>query len=192
MQFAAIYAYFANQAGIATRIVSTYNGHTKGLPLTEHTFAESYIAAKNQWAFVDLTSGKIGVANAAGDWLNAIDVFHVNQSKTYRGLRAITFSDGDLRDVPYETAMASEQFYFGRDTSFIFHRKWPLSATPWLNKIQKGLKTVVQPHVVYSLRGTSVYHLMRLYFWAQMVVVAIWCMLLVKYIARRVAPRRII
>ena len=82
---AEIFAYFANVAGVPTRIVDV-GGETKGLPQAAHAFAESFVAEQNRWAYVDLQLDIAFLTNTKGQVLNGIDVLFRASQKDWNGL----------------------------------------------------------------------------------------------------------
>jgi hypothetical protein len=70
--FVAMYALFANSAGIPTRLVyisSFYQNKPQ-----EHVVAESFISEKNKWIMVDLTRNQAYIKNQQGEIFDAYQV----------------------------------------------------------------------------------------------------------------------
>lgn len=185
--FAAIYPFFANNAGIPTRVVSV-GGRVDGVNISGHAFAESFIKETGQWAFVDLTSKKLFVTNSRGDFLNTLDIFHLNQMKVFGGVNASIFKDGKVSLVPYSDVNSSEEYYFSRDATFIFSKK-KVNFIVLPRKIEQAFKMVADPDLAYSMRNSNTnYYITVSLFYAELVVLLIWLLVLMNLlISRRIS-----
>ena len=75
--FANIFSFFANTAGIPTRYVAE-----EGNKNNQHVLNECFVKELNQWVLVDLTSKIILAKNKWGNYLNTIDLYHAHILKT--------------------------------------------------------------------------------------------------------------
>lgn len=172
VNFADIYAFFANSAGIPTRIV-TVTGKLGDVILSGHTFNESFIKETGQWAFVDLTSSKLLVKNKSGDFKNTLELFYINQIGGHDSLNALVFKNQRISKVPYSAVNQSEEFYFSRDATFTFKTRKPeLKFLP--ESISKYIRTVLYPDFIYSLHGAANtnYHTRKIVFSINIILLA--------------------
>ena len=97
---AEIFAFFANVAGVPTRLVDV--GRTfDGLPVAAHAFAESYLPEQGGWAYVDLQLHVGLLADRQGRVLNGLDVLHRSATGNWDGLQPVVLpgpADGGTRD----------------------------------------------------------------------------------------------
>jgi hypothetical protein len=118
--FAHIYTFFANLAGVTTRQVDV-NSNIGSVITSAHAFNESYINELNCWAFVGLNSSKILVYNKNHRPLNALDLFQLRKMKVYEGISACVYSDTALFEMPYQKVNQSELTYFKREARFTYN-----------------------------------------------------------------------
>lgn len=178
--FAKIYTFFANVAGIPTRLVKV-NGSIDGVNLSNHLFSESFIQEKQQWAFVDLTSRKLFVSNKHGDFLNAIDLFYINRAKAFEGLNAMVFKNNDISLVPYSTVSSSEQYYFNKDATFVYRKRSMMDSIIPYKTIQQVLKGVFDPDLAYSLNNSNLKHKIAVSgFLGEFILLLFWLLILAK------------
>ncbi len=109
--FATIFAYFANLAGIPTRNVGA-SGEMDSISLSAHAFCESYIQEQNRWAFVDLTSNKLFVFNENHQVLNTIDLAFLQHNGNKEHVYAMIYKNDSLKTVKYENVDALDQTQF--------------------------------------------------------------------------------
>lgn len=99
-QFGQIWTFYANRAGIPTRLVSGARSQDSHLVLyTGHTWAESYIVDQDRWAFVDLTHSNIYVTDKNGLVLNSAELLHLAQHEAFDGLLARIYKDFEWADL---------------------------------------------------------------------------------------------
>ena len=120
-QMALIYHYFANLAGIPTRLI-TLNGHIDKTITTGHSFAESFIPERGGWARVDPSANKFYVWNRDGKLLNSADILHVVLTGSYGDLSAKTLKDGAVVTVPYSEVNASDIQLFSPGAHLLYRR----------------------------------------------------------------------
>ena len=126
-QFRHVYTSLANEAGIPTRIVHsrvTTGPDTRqmkrGRGVSDHNFAESYIAETGDWAFVDLDSKVVLVRGADGRYLNSIDLHDIFLGKRQGNdleLTAYNSSAGTVQERSFATAEDLSSF-FAEQTNF--------------------------------------------------------------------------
>lgn len=125
-QFANMYAFFANAAGIPTRLVSVDNGMIDVVNTNEkvnaggHTFAESYIHEQKRWAFVDLTHRKIYITNSQEEVMNSVDLAYINQTGVLDGVKVKIYENGQIVTRDYSEVNDSEKWQFSKESVFLF------------------------------------------------------------------------
>jgi hypothetical protein len=179
--FASIFSFFANNAGIPTRIISV-SGRLDGVNISGHVFAESFIKEKEKWAFVDLTSKKLLLVNSRGDFLNTLDIFHLNQMKVIEGVNAFIFKDGKINLVPYSDVNFYEEYYFSKDATFVFHKK-KMNFNMLPRKIKQAFKIVTDPDLAYSIGNSNKnYYILMSLFYVELVVLLIWLLVFMNFL----------
>ena len=58
-----------------------------------------------------------------GDFLNTLDLYYINLTKSYEGITARIYKNGNLIDVPYSNVSSSEQLYFKQAVAFSYFGK---------------------------------------------------------------------
>ncbi len=119
--YADIYFLFANCADIPTRRIGVA-GWMGDIPISGHVFDESYVPEQQRWAFVDLTSEKITVTNAADKVLNTADLIMANAEGLITGLKVLTLKNNKPALVNYETMNLSEMEYL-KPTANLYYIK---------------------------------------------------------------------
>jgi hypothetical protein len=166
-QMALIYHFFANLAGVPTRLI-TLEGHIDKTITTGHSFAESFIPERGSWARVDPSANKFYVWNRENKLLNSADILHVVLTGSFSDLSAKTLKDGAVVTVPYGEVNASDIQLFSPGAHLIFRRGNYASDT--------GLaRYLFTPNLGYSLDAdytNGVYLLRRLLFvtWAALLI----------------------
>ncbi len=120
-QMAMIYHFFANLAGIPTRLI-TLEGHIDQTITTGHSFAESFIPERGGWARVDPSANKFYVWNRENRLLNSADILHAALNGSVSDLKARTLKDGEVVTVPYGEVNASDLQLFSPGAQLIFRR----------------------------------------------------------------------
>jgi hypothetical protein len=82
-QYAQMWVFWANRAGIATRFVFGARTEDNTIVYTGHAWGESFIPEQNRWAFVDLSQGHLCITNRSGEVLNSAELFHLNQQNAF-------------------------------------------------------------------------------------------------------------
>ncbi len=119
-QHAKIYTFFANRAGLPTRLVSLA-GRVDDVITTGHAFAETWLPETRSWAKVDTSLNKILVLNAAGRPLDAADVYHAILSGHLDGLTARAVRDGAIVSEPYAAGADADAYYYSPGSSLVYH-----------------------------------------------------------------------
>lgn len=183
-QFANIYAFFANVAGIPTRFVSV-RGRLDGIALSGHELTESFIAERGKWAYVDLYSRILSVTNRKGDLLNTLDLFMLQQAGVDEGLNATVFRDNRLEQVPYAEVADTVGYYFRPDATFVFRKK-KIQPLRKYGKLEQALKIVVNPDLSYGLNNsTGAYALTVTLFYTTVAFLLFWFFVFFRTVLRR-------
>lgn len=94
VQFGQIFAFYANRAGVPTRVVSGARSQDSHLVLyTGHTWTESYIEEQGRWAYVDLTHALIYVTDKNGSVLNSVELLNLAQHEAFDGVQSRIYKD---------------------------------------------------------------------------------------------------
>jgi hypothetical protein len=120
-QMAMIYHFFANLAGIPTRLI-TLEGHIDKTITTGHSFAESFIPERGAWVRVDPSANKFYVGNRENRLLNSADILHIALNGSFSDLSARTLKDGAVVTVPYSEINASDLELFSPGAHLIYRR----------------------------------------------------------------------
>ena len=97
-----IWVFFANCAGIPTRLLQGARTEDNHFVYTGHTWAESYIAEQQRWAFVDLSHSHIFITDKNGLVLNTAELFHLNQHNAFDSVQARIYKDWEWTALPVE------------------------------------------------------------------------------------------
>jgi hypothetical protein len=179
-QHALIYHFFANLAGIPTRLLSL-NGRIDKVITTGHAFAESFVAEQGCWARIDPSINKFYVWNKENRLLNSADILHAVINGSFSDLSAKTLKEGQVVTVPYTEVNASDLMYFSPGANLIYRRG-----------NVKADKTIArylfEPNLAYSLDAeyaNRVYLCRRLLFgiWAALLIA--FLLSLVRYLMNR-------
>ncbi len=169
-QHAKIYCFFANQAGLPTRLVSL-GGRIDDVITTGHAFAETFLAATGTWAKVDTSLNKLLVLNSSGRPLDSAEVYQAIVAGHLEGLTVRTFRDGAVVSEPYAGGSAVDAYYYTPGANIIYH--------PSRARTQGALsRYLFQPEYAYSLDASlqgGVYARRRALFalWALSAILAI-------------------
>lgn len=142
-QHAKIYGFFANLAGLPTRLISLA-GRIDNVITTGHAFAESYLADSGTWAKVDTSLNKLLVLNSAGRPLNSAEVYQAIVAGHLEGLTVRALREGIIVSEPYADGAAADAFYFTPGANLVYH--------PARARTQSALAGYLfQPEYTYSL-----------------------------------------
>jgi len=98
-QHGQIWTFFANRAGIPTRLMQGARTQDNDFVYTGHTWSESYIKEQHRWAFVDLSHSHIYITNKHGRVLNTAELFFINQVNAFDSTFARTYKDWEWKDL---------------------------------------------------------------------------------------------
>lgn len=101
-QHGQIWTFFANRAGIQTRLMLGARTQDNEFVYSGHTWAESFIPEQNRWAFVDLSHSHIYITDKKGKVLNTAELFHLNQHDAFDSAYARIYKDWEWKDLPVE------------------------------------------------------------------------------------------
>jgi hypothetical protein len=146
-QHALIYHFFANMAGLPTRLISLA-GRVDTVITTGHAFTETFIPELGIWAKVDPSLNKLLILNLAGRPLGSADVYNAIVSGNISGLTARACRDGAAVSIPYPEVSADDGYYYSPGAHLVFRRpgsRW----RGWL------VRYLFQPDFAYSLDASS-------------------------------------
>lgn len=106
-QHGQVWTFFANRAGIPTRLLLGARTQDNDFVYTGHTWAESYIKEQNRWAFVDLAHSHIYITNKHGLVLNTAELLHLNQVDAFDSTFARIYKDWEWTNLPAESGQDS-------------------------------------------------------------------------------------
>lgn len=98
---AEIFAYFANVAGLPTRLIDV-RGAFDDISLGAHTFNEVYVADLNQWIYIDLQTKTVGIRDASGQYLSAAELIRRLHFDSTAGLVVRALEDGTFVDRAFD------------------------------------------------------------------------------------------
>ena len=162
-QHALIYHFFANMAGLPTRLISLA-GRIDTVITTGHAFTETFIPELGIWAKVDPSLNKLLILNSAGRPLGSADVYNAIVSGNISGLTARACRDEAAVTVPYSEVSGDDGYYFSPGAHLVFRRPGS-GARGWL------VHYLFKPDFAYSLDASP---LRRAYDWRRALFIT-WC-----------------
>jgi hypothetical protein len=162
-QHALIYHFFANMAGLPTRLISL-SGRVDKVITTGHAFAETFIPELGIWAKVDPSLNKLLILNPAGRPLGSADVYNAIVSGNISGLTARACRDGAAVSIPYAEVSGDDGYYYSPGAHLVYRRPHS-GARGWL------VRYLFHPDFAYSLDASP---LRRAYDWRHALFLA-WC-----------------
>ncbi len=177
-QMALIYHFFANLAGVPTRLL-TLNGHLGPTITTGHSFAESFIPERGCWVRVDPSANKFYVWNRENRLLNSADILHAVLNGSYGDLSVKTLKEGEIVTAPYAELNASDIQMFSPGAQLIYRRG---------NYRSDGAvaRYLFAPNLAYSLDAA---YATRLYIRRWLLFLA-WALALAAFLSALVRRRR--
>ncbi len=118
-QYALLYSFFANAAGIPTRIVGT-GGVLATVDMGSHAFAESFVRETGRWIYVDPTYGVAWVNGEDGQLLDAATVKAHVESGSAAALTAWIHGSDGYGPVRYDLAAEGIGAFFKRQTYLVY------------------------------------------------------------------------
>ena len=119
--YTAIFSFFANRAGILTRLVCL-EGKINNVLKAGHSFNEVFIKEQNKWVFVDLTSNTLCVQTPSEQYLNAIDLYNLHKLNI-TDMIVTTIENDSIINVNYGKLKKFYEYYFSQNNSFVFYFK---------------------------------------------------------------------
>lgn len=98
-QFAQAYVYFANRAGLATRLVQGARTQGNTFIFTGHTWVEAWIPEQGRWAWVEPSFGQVYVTDKKGQVLNTVELANLRQHNAWDGVTARVYKDWGWPDL---------------------------------------------------------------------------------------------
>lgn len=142
-QHALIYHFFANMAGMPSRLVSLA-GRVDNVITTGHAFAETFIPEQGGWAKVDLSTNNMLILNPEGRALASADVYNAIVTGNIEGLTARRCQDGAPASVPYTEVKDTDSYYYTPGSNLVFK--------PGRERPQSRLaRYLIRPDWAYSL-----------------------------------------
>ena len=118
-QHALIYHFFANMAGMPTRLMSLA-GRVDTVITTGHAFAETFIPELGAWAKVDVSLNKLFILDPDGQPLTSADVHHAINSGNIQALTARVCRDGAAVSEPYASENDNDSYYFSYGAHLVY------------------------------------------------------------------------
>jgi hypothetical protein len=179
-QHALIYHFFANMAGLPTRLLSLA-GRVDTVITTGHAFAETFIPELGTWAKVDVSLNKLFILNPDGRPLGSADVHHAINSGNIQSLTARVCRDGAAVYEPYAGGNDNDSYYY----SYGAHLVYRLGQGRTRSQIVRYL---FKPDLAYSLDASALrrtYDFRRAAFGAWALITLLWAVALVRFIFRK-------
>ncbi|MFZ5517867.1 MAG: transglutaminase domain-containing protein [Candidatus Zhuqueibacterota bacterium] len=197
-QHGQIYTFFANRAGIPTRLMLGALTQDNLFVYTGHTWAESYIAEQQRWAFVDLSHSNIYITDKNGLVLNTADLLHLNQHNAFDGVQARIYKDWEWTNLLVEAGQdtvvtvpfsecngVTKSEFIGQ--AILKYRRPPFvedvrynytgfvkdSAYLWGN-LERYLFKPPLAYSLYPTEGRRTYIIRHLLFWSMLAAAILW------------------
>ncbi len=179
-QHALIYHFFANMAGLPTRLMSLA-GRVDTVITTGHAFAETFIPELGAWAKVDVSLNKLFILDPDGQPLTSADVHHAINSGNIQALTARVCRDGAAVSEPYARENDNDSYYF----SYGAHLVYRLGSGRTRGQLARYL---FKPDSAYSLDASALrctYDLRRAAFGAWALIALLWVIALVRFAVKK-------
>jgi hypothetical protein len=203
-QNAQVWVFWANRAGIPTRFVFGARTQDNTFSYSGHSWAECYVREQRRWAFVDLANGHMYITDRAGQVLNTVDLFELNQRNAFDSTLARMYVDWQWTNQPGFTGTdTTETVPYGFCNSLIrdefsaqsiFKYRRPPNVED-VREIYAGFfhdrtfllgnlnRYLFKPPLAYSLyptEGAHTYFVRRLLFFAFLASLLAWVVLLIR------------
>jgi hypothetical protein len=179
-QHALIYHFFANLAGLPTRLLSLA-GRVDTVITTGHAFAETFIPEIGTWAKVDVSLNKLFILNPDGRPLGSADVFQAINSGNIQGLTARVCREGAAVSEPYADGSGSDSYYYSYGAHLVYR--------PGRARTQSQVvRYIFKPDLAYSLDASALRHtydLRRGVFAVWALIAVLWVIAIVRFIVRK-------
>jgi hypothetical protein len=103
-QHAQMYIFFANRAGLSTRMVQGARLDGINFVLTGHTWVEAWIPEQGLWAWVEPSFGIAYAKDRNGRFLNTVDLSNLRTHAAWEGVTGRVFKDFGWPDLEGEDA----------------------------------------------------------------------------------------
>lgn len=178
---AEIFAFFANLAGVPTRIVDVA-GEVDGLALGAHSFTESYDAETGRWRYVDLQLSILGILDESGGYLNAADLIHRQAGGTAATLLVDEMGLDHTERVAYAERGKKIGLFLHPQTTLVY--LW--ASKDRFHPMERLQRLLLTPRPGYSLRSTGSGAVVRIVLtWALIVLFGIWIILRLRHMIGR-------
>ncbi|OGD19746.1 MAG: hypothetical protein A2W03_13510 [Candidatus Aminicenantes bacterium RBG_16_63_16] len=179
-QHALIYHFFANMAGLPTRLLSLA-GRIDTVITTGHAFAETFIPELGAWAKVDVSLNKLFMLNPEGKPLGSADVYNAINSGNIQALTVRVCRDGAAVSEPYAGANDTDSYYYSYGAHLVYR--------PGRARTQSQVvRYIFKPDLAYSLDASTlgrVYDLRRAVFAVWALIAILWVIAVVRFFVRR-------
>ena len=111
-QHGQIFVFFANRAGLSTRLVVGARRQRNNFVFTGHTWVETWIPEQARWAWVEPSYAVIWAKDKNGRFLNSVEIANLRQHAAWEGVTARIYKDwgwpdiegqsGTLVDAPFD------------------------------------------------------------------------------------------
>ncbi len=197
-QHGQIWVFFANRAGIPTRLMQGARNEDNHFVYTGHTWAESYIPEQQRWAFVDLSHSHIYITDKNGLVLNTVELFNLTQHDAFDSVSARIYKDWEWKDLPIEAGedsivtvpfaqcnqVAKNQFIpqsifkFRRppaveDVRYDYTGFLKDATFMWAN-LERYLFKPPLSYSLYPTEGRRTYIIRHLLFWSMLAAAGLW------------------
>ncbi len=179
-QHALIYHFFANMAGMPTRLMSLA-GRVDTVITTGHAFAETFIPELGIWAKVDVSLNKLLMLNPEGRPLGSADVYNAINSGNIQSLTARVCRDGAAVYEPYAGGNDNDSYYYSYGAHLIYRSGRARTQG-------RIVKYLCAPDLAYSLDASAlrhVYDLRRAVFGIWALIAVFWLIALVRFAVRK-------
>jgi len=163
-QWALVYTYLANVAGMPTRLVFT-GGADPNVDMGSHAFAETYVASEASWAYVDPTNDISFITNRDNRLLSGADVYNASISRSGQTWLARSIAGAADMTVPYPSISEPVTYFMHRMNFLIFfgskdgrYQMDPHGFARYPVKIERFIS---QPQQYYGALGFKSYHWLR-------------------------------
>jgi hypothetical protein len=179
-QHALIYHFFANMAGMPTRLMSLA-GRVDTVITTGHAFAETFIPELGAWAKVDVSLNKLFILDPDGQPLTSADVYHAINSGNIQALTARVCRDGAAVSEPYAGENDNDSYYFSYGAHLVYR--------PGSGRTRSQLlRYLFKPDLAYSLDASALrwtYDLRRAAFGAWALIALTWVIALIRFAVKK-------
>jgi hypothetical protein len=162
-QHALIYHFFANMAGLPTRLISLA-GRIDTVITTGHAFTETFISELGVWAKVDPSLNKLLMLNAEGRPLGSAEVYNAIVSENISVLTARACREGETVSIPYAEVSGDDGLYYSPGAHLVYRRPGSRGRGWFVHYLFK-------PDFAYSLDASAQ---RRAYDWRSGLFIA-WC-----------------